>query len=173
MRQNQNPFFRYPYSGINDTLPGGNISTQEAIYGKISDREARAKYLLEHGEPFWLPVSLAIGSTPAAGTTFNFITTAVDFDLLVINAWSSLRLSQVEIKDSARNRLLTNGPTQIAAIAGFTTSVATYTQSRDEGWWRPYLLPARAQFALTITVDGTESTGNWSFLCLQPPVYEA
>jgi len=169
----RNPYFQYPYSGMNDTLPNGSLSTQEAIYGKIDDREARVRYLLEHGEPFWLPVSLAIGSTPTAGTTFSFVTTAVDYDLLVVNAWSSLRLSQLEIKDSARNRLLTNGPTQLAAIAGFTTSVASYTSSRDEGWLKPYLLPARAQFALTVTADGTESTGNFTFLCLQPPAYSA
>lgn len=166
---NRNPFFKYPYNGMSDTLPGGNAMTREAIQQKISDRDERSRYLYEFGEPFWLPVSLAIGSSPTAGSTFNFVTTAVDFDLLVIDAWSQLRLSQIEIKDSARNRLLTNGPTQIAAIAGFTTSA--YTMSHFLGWFRPYLLPARAQFAVTVTADGTESTGNFAFVCLQPPAY--
>lgn len=167
----RNPFAQYPYNGISDTLPGGVASTQEAIYGKIADREARVQYLLEHGEAFWLPVSLAIGAAPAAGTTFNFVTTVVDFDLLLVDAWSSLRLSTIEMKDSARNRLLTNAPVQIAAIAGFTTS--TYTASRLYGWRKPYLLPARAQINLAVTADGTESTGNWAFICIQPPAYNA
>jgi len=168
-RVQRNPFFAYPYSGMNDTLPQGPISTEEAIGQNIANREARIQYLLEHGESFWLPVSLAIGTTPAAGTTFNFVTTVVDFDLLLVDAWSSLSLSQIELKDSARNRLLTNGPTQIAAIAGFTDS--SKTASRLYGWRKPYLLPARAQISLTVTANGTESTGNWAFICLQPPAY--
>lgn len=167
----RNPFNQYPYDGIGDTLPGGSLATQEAIYNKISDREARVAYLLEHGEMFWLPVALTIGTTPAAGSTFNFVTTVVDFDLLVIDAWSSLSLSQIEIKDSARNRLLTNAPAQIAAIAGFTNAAAS--MSRLYGWRKPYLLPARAQLSLTVTANGTESSGNWAFLCIQPPAYNA
>jgi len=171
MYRNPNPFFQYPYSGINDTLPGGTPTTEMAIAQNIADREARINYLYEHGESFWLPVSLSIGTTPAAGSTFNFVTTVVDFDLLVVDAWSSLSLSLIELKDSARNRLLTNGPTQIAAIAGLTN--ATVSNSRLYGWRKPYLLPARAQIALTVTANGTESTGNWTFLCLQPPAYNA
>lgn len=147
--------------------------TEDVIAQYISDREARTNYLLAHGETFWLPVSLAIGSSPAAGTQFQFSTPTQDFDLLIVDAWSSLRLSTIDIKDSARNRLLTNGPVQLAAIAGFTTATATYTTSRNTGWIRPYLLPARATINLNVTADGTESTGNWAFICLQPPVYNS
>lgn len=167
----RNPFFTYPYNGIGDTLPAGTPTTEQAVYAQIQNREERIRYLLEHGEIFWLPVALSIGTTPAAGTTFQRITTAVDFDLLLIDAWCDIRLSQIELRDSARNRLLTNGPTQIAAIAGLTNS--TQTSSRLYGWRMPYLLPARAQVALTVTADGTESNGNWSFICLQPPAYSA
>lgn len=158
---------------MNDSLPGGASEVQDLIAQRISDREARIQYLLDHGEAFWLPVSLAIGATPAAGTQFSFVTPVQDFDLLLVDAWSSLRLSGIELKDSARNRLLTNGPVQIAAIAGFTTTAASYTTSRDSGWIRPYLLPARAQVALNVTADGTESTGSFTFICLQPPVYNS
>lgn len=166
-----NPYFRNPYNGFADTLPSGPPTTQEAIWQKISDREERIAYLLEHGEAFWLPVALSIGTTPVAGTPFSRITTAVDFDLLIVDAWCDLRLSQIELRDSARNRLLTNGPTQIAAVAGLTNS--TQAVARLYGWRKPYLLPARAQIAMTITADGTESNGNWAFICLQPPAYNA
>jgi len=134
-------------------------------------RNQRVAFLLEYGEMFWLPVSLGLGTAPAAGTTFNSTTTSVDFDLLVIGAGSTLKLSTIDIRDSARQRLLTNALTPIADIADFHIST-TLTPFRSS-WPRPYLLPARSQFALTVSADGTESNGVLTFYCLQPPTYNA
>lgn len=166
----RNPFAQYPYSGIGDTFPAGDCETINAIDFKVRDREDRIRYLVDHGEPYWLPVQLGLGTTPAAGSTFSSVTPAVDFDLLLVGLHSDLRLSLAELRDSARNRLLTNGPTLISAIATFTTSA--YTMDRGF-FFRHYLLPARAQLAITITADGTESNGRFNFLCLQPPAYSA
>lgn len=141
----------------------------DAVAAAISDREQRVEDLLQHGEMFWLPVSLGLGTTPAAGTTFQSVTTSVDFDLLVVGAECTIFKSSIDIRDSARQRLLTNGPTPIGAIADFQVS-GSLNQFRNN-WYRPYLLPARSQFALTVTADGTESNGVLSFYCLQPPVY--
>ena len=168
-----NPYFEYPYAGfqgVGDTMPNGTPETVDLMEQRVMDREARILYLKEHGEPFWLPVLLGLGTTPAAGTTFQSITSAVDFDLLIVGAHADLRLSRLELRDSARNRLLTNGPTLFSAITTFSTS--TYTMDRDY-WFREYLLPARSQMAITVTADGTESNGNLAFLCLMPPTYNA
>lgn len=148
-----------------------SCETLEAVAEAVSKREARVAYLLEHGEMFWLPVALGLGTTPAAGTQFQSTTTSVDFDLLVIGADSSIFLSSIDIRDSARQRLLTNSTTPIGAIADFQVS-GTLNQFRSY-WYRPYLLPARSQFALTVTANGTESNGVFSFYCLQPPIYNA
>lgn len=141
----------------------------DAVAAAINEREQRVADLLQHGEMFWLPVSLGLGTAPSAGTTFQSVTTSVDFDLLVVGADCTIFLSLIDIRDSARQRLLTNGPTPIGAIADFQVS-GTLNQFRNN-WYRPYLLPARSQFAITVTADGTESNGVLTFYCLQPPVY--
>lgn len=141
----------------------------DAVAAAINQREQRVSDLLLHGEMFWLPVLLGLGTTPAAGTTFQSVTTSVDFDLLIVGAACTIFLSSIDIRDSARQRLLTNGPTPISTIADFSVS-GSLNQFRNN-WYRPYLLPARSQFALTVTANGTESNGVLSFYCLQPPVY--
>ncbi len=146
-----------------------SCQTVEAVAAALTAREQRIQYLLEHGEPFWLPVALGLGTTPAAGTQFQSVTTSVDFDLLVIGADCTIFLSTIEIRDSARQRLLTNSTTSIGAIADFQVT-GTLNQFRSY-WYKPYLLPARSQFALTVTANGTESNGDWTFYCLQPPIY--
>jgi hypothetical protein len=175
LRQMNNPFLQYPaidegFQISQDSMPNADPTTVDLMSQRVQSRELRIDYIKQHGEPFWLPVLLGLGTTPAAGTVFPSITLAQDFDLLIIGAHSDLRLSRVELKDSARNRLLTNGPVLFSAITTFTTS--TYTMDRDY-WFREYLLPARSQIAITVTADGTESNGNLAFLCLQPPNYNA
>lgn len=169
-----NPFLTYPgqegFENAQDSMVNSDQMTVGLMQQKVMSREARINYLKEHGEPFWLPVLLGLGTTPAAGTTFPSITLAQDFDLLIVGAHCDLRLSSIELKDSARNRLLTNGPVLISAITTFTTS--TYTMDRDY-WFREYLLPARSQIGIVTTADGTESNGKLAFLCLQPPNYNA
>ncbi len=164
-----NPTRTYPRNG--HQLHGMNEQTQtlDAVAAAINDREERVHYLLEHGEMFWLPVSLGLGTTPAAGTQKQSVTTAVDFDLLIVGADATIFLSTIDIRDSARQRLLTNAPVPIGAIADFQVS-GSLNQFRSN-WYRPYLLPARSQFALTVTADGTESNGVLTFYCLQPPVF--
>lgn len=169
-----NPFLTYPgqqgFENAQDSMVDPNAITVGLMEQRVMAREARITYLKEHGEPFWLPVVLGLGTTPAAGTVFPSITLAQDFDLLIVGAHCDLRLSSIELKDSARNRLLTNGPVLISAITTFTTP--TYTMDRDY-WFREYLLPARSQIGITVTADGTESNGKLAFLCLQPPNYNA
>lgn len=150
--------------GLNDIDTG-----PDALAAAINAREQRVADLLNHGEMFWLPVGLGLGTTPASGTTFQSVTTSVDFDLLIVGADATIFLSLIDIRDSARQRLLTNGPTPIGAIADFQVS-GTLNQFRNN-WYRPYLLPAKSQFALTVTANGTESNGILTFYCLQPPVY--
>jgi len=168
----------YRFLNVKDTYPpnGGQLrglseinTDLDAVAAAINQRQMRVQDLLENGEVFWLPVSLGLGTTPAAGTTFQSVTTSVDFDLLVVGAECTIFKSSIDIRDSARQRLLTNGPTPIGAIADFQVS-GSLNQFRNN-WYRPYLLPARSQFALTVTADGTESNGILSFYCLQPPVY--
>lgn len=144
---------------------------EDPLSRNIQEREARIRFLLEHGEMFWLPVSLGLGTTPAAGTTFPSTTTSVDFDLLVVGADCTIFKSTIEINDSARQRLLTNATTPIGAIADFQVS-STLNMFRNN-WYRPYLLPARSQFKLNVTADGSESNGVFTFYCLQPPVFNA
>jgi hypothetical protein len=146
--------------------PPGNVLSQV-----IASREERIRFLLEHGEMFWLPVALGLGSAPAAGTQFQSVTTSVDFDLLVVGADCTIFKSTIEIRDSARQRLLTNSTTPIGAIADFQVS-GTLSMFRNN-WYRPYMLPCKSQFALTVTADGTESNGVLTFYCLQPPIYNA
>lgn len=144
---------------------------EDPLTRNIKDREERIRFLLEHGEMFWLPVSLGLGTTPASGTQFASVTTSVDFDLLVVGADCTIFKSTIEINDSARQRLLTNATTPIGAIADFQVS-STLNMFRNN-WYRPYLLPARSQFKLNVTADGTESNGVFTFYCLQPPVFNA
>jgi hypothetical protein len=152
------------------------VTTEDALMDAVCAREARVNFLLEHGEPFWLPTSLGLGTTPAAGTQFQSTTTSVDFDLLVIGAESTLYKSTIDIRDSARQRILTNAPTPIGAIADFQINTgaanapASQMQFRNF-WYKPYLLPARSQFAYTVAADGTESNGVFTLYCLQPPTY--
>lgn len=148
-------------------MPGCNNSLNQSV----DSRNERVDFLLKHGEMFWLPVSLGLGTTPAAGNTFQSITTAVDFDLLIVGADCTIFKSTIDIRDSARQRLLTNATTPIGAIADFQVS-GTLNMFRNN-WYRPYMLPARSQLALTVTADGTESNGVLTFYCLQPPTYTA
>ena len=180
---------RQPFNSAMRTYPGANGMqlhgigeaqaavnaysglTADAVAEAISDREARVQYLLLHGEMFWLPVALGLGTTPAAGTQFQSVTSSVDFDLLVVGADCTIFKSTIDIRDSARQRLLTNATTPIGAISDFQVS-GTLNMFRNN-WYRPYLLPARSQFAITTTADGTESNGVLTFYCLQPPVFNA
>lgn len=146
-------------------------SCDNVLSQSIQAREERVRFLLEHGEMFWLPVSLGLGTTPASGTQFQSVTTSVDFDLLVVGVDCTIFLSTIDIRDSARQRLLTNATTPIGAIADFQLS-GTLSVFRNN-WYRPYMLPARSQFALTVTANGTESNGTLTFYCLQPPTYNA
>lgn len=142
-----------------------------SVADAIRQRQERVQYLQEQGEMFWLPVSLGLGTTPASGTQFQSVTTSVDFDLLVIGADCTIFISTIEIRDSARQRLLTNSTSPIGAIADFQVS-GTLNQFRSY-WYKPYLLPARSQFALTVTANGTESNGILTFYCLQPPIFNS
>ena len=57
----------YPPGG--SQLHGLNGSPDmQAVANAVTDRENRVRFLLEHGEMFWLPVALGLGTTPAAGT---------------------------------------------------------------------------------------------------------
>lgn len=133
----------------------------------LQEREKWVKFLAEHGEMFWLPVSLGLGTTPASGTNFLSNTNSQDFNLLIVGADCTIQLSTIQITDSARNRALTNSTVPIGAIADLQTSTAT-TIFRTY-WPRPYLLPARSQLNLVVTANGTESNGTLTFYCLQPP----
>jgi hypothetical protein len=143
-------------------------AVQSATQDYLNARAQLSQNLWQYGEPFWLPVALGLGTTPAAGLQFTAVTTAVDFDLLIVAAHVDLKLSSLEIRDTARNRLLTNGPTLASALATFTTSSLTMDRSLWVNGF--YLLPARAQLAIITTADGTESGGRLTFLCKQPPV---
>lgn len=148
----------------------GDLSV-EAVTEAINNREARLNYLLQHGEMFWLPVALGLGTAPAAGNQFQSVTAAVDFDLAIIGADCTIFKSTIDIRDSARQRLLTNAAVPIGALADFQVS-GTLNQFRNN-WRRPYLLPARSQLAITTYADGSESNGVLTFYCLQPPVFNA
>jgi hypothetical protein len=164
-----NRFYRHGF-GDEQPLPSPSQFNAAALDQRIRERDARIQFLLEHGDPYFLPVSLGLGSTPAAGTRFNAATTPLDFDVLIVGAYSTLRFSTISIKDSARSRDLTNDTTPIAAIANFaTTSVA---MTRDY-WKRPYLLPSKSILSFVTTADGTESNGTLVFICHQPPSYQA
>lgn len=162
--------------GLPDQGPPNNGASQmpacnNPLAQSVDARNERVRFLIEHGEMFWLPVSLGLGTTPAAGQQFSSSTVAVDFDLLIVGADCTIFKSTIDIRDSARQRLLTNAPTPIGAIADFQVS-GTLNMFRNN-WYRPYMLPARSQFALTVTADGTESNGVLTFYCLQPPTYNA
>ncbi|OQB32220.1 MAG: hypothetical protein BWY07_01979 [Candidatus Hydrogenedentes bacterium ADurb.Bin170] len=137
----------------------------------VMRRHQRIDFLLREGEPFWLPVSLGLGTTPTAGRQFQSVTTPVDFDLLLIGAAATIFKSSIDIRDSARQRILTNAPTPIGHIADFNVS-GSLVANRNF-WDKPYMLPARSQIAITVTADGTESDGIFTFYCLQPPTYSS
>jgi hypothetical protein len=164
-----NRFYRHGF-GDEQPLPSPSQINAAALDQRIREREARLKFLLEHGDIFYLPVSLGLGSTPAAGTRFNSATNPLDFDVAIIGAYSTLRASTIMIKDSARSRDLTSDTTPIAAIANYTTTSVAMTR---DYWQRPYLLPSKATLALQTTADGTESNGTLVFICLQPPSIQA
>ncbi len=138
---------------------------------QIQNRKQRSIFLEQYGEPFWLPVSLGLPSPAAsAGATYSATSANQDFDLLLIGAECSIRLSTVEIIDSARNRALTNGAVPIPSFAQIVTSGGVITFPFD--WSKPYFLPAKAQLRITTTADGTETGGTLTFRCLMPPVYQ-
>ena len=169
----------FPYShaprglyGLGADMPAPQTQVQQATQSYLNQRQQLVQLLWQWGEPFWLPVSLGLGTTPAAGLQFTAITTAVDFDLLIIGSHCDLALSSMEIRDTARNRLLTNGPTLSTAVNTVVkdTSALPVTMNRDPWLNGCYLLPARAQLQIVTTADGTESNGKLTFLCKQPPV---
>lgn len=140
-----------------------------ALQAQVDSRFARVRELLEYGEIYWLSFQLGIAAgPPAAGTQNVVLTPNQDFDLLIVGANCDLYKSKIEIVDSARNRLLTNGATLISSIAS-TPGASGAIQPIWE-WHRPYLLPARSQLRITVTADGTETGGNMSLICLQPPI---
>ena len=53
-----------------------------------------------------------------------------------------------------------------------STPGASGAISERWNWPRPYLLPARSQLQITVIADGTETGGNITFICLQPPVVQ-
>ncbi len=140
-----------------------------ALQNQVDSRFARMEELLRFGEIYWLSFGLGIASpAPAAGTQNVVLTPNQDFDLLIVGANCDLYKSKIEIVDSARNRLLTNGATLLSSIAS-TPGASGAIQPIWE-WHRPYLLPARSQLRITVTADGTETGGNFSLICLQPPI---
>jgi hypothetical protein len=146
-----------------------NMTADDALAAAVCAREVRVAFLLEHGEPFWLPTSLGLGTTPASGTLFQSTTMSVDFDLLIVGGDCTIFLSTIDIRDSARQRILTNSTAPIGALFDIQVS-GTLTQYRNF-WYKPYLLPARSQLAYTVTANGTESNGILTLYCLQPPTY--
>ena len=159
--------------GMRDNQPQ-QLSQSDILTGidkQIQDRVDRIEYLKKYGETYWLPVSLGIASgPPAAGTINQVISNNQDFDLLIYAAFCTLRLSTIEIIYSARSRALTNGTCPIPAIAQFVTTAGVISYPFE--WEVPYLLPAKAQFKITVTADGTETGGTLVFKCKQPPVYQ-
>lgn len=166
-----------PYYGFGDELPPPPSPSQinmQALDTQIRQRAERLRFLLEFGEPFFIPVSLGLGTTPAAGNKFTSSTTPLDFDVAIIGCWSNLRLSTVEIKDSAKGRTLTADTTPISSVANFNSSSVAQTRDYFGGpYKRPYLLLSKSIITLVTTADGTESNGNFVFYCLQPPSYQA
>lgn len=158
----------------NRGLGDSNLSQPQiltAIDQQIQDRQDRIKFLKDFGEIYWLPISLGIASpAPAAGTINVVLSNNQDFDLLLCAAFCDLRLSKIEIIDSARNRALTNGAVPIPAIAQFVTTAGVIGFPFE--WETPYLLPAKSQLKINVTADGTETGGNLVIKCKQPPVYQ-
>lgn len=139
-----------------------------AVDEQVRNRFKRVDELLAYGESYWLSLDLGIAAgPPAAGTQNIILTPNQDFDLLIVGANCNRYLSKIEIVDSARNRLLTNGATLLSSICS-TPGASGAIQPIFE-WHRPYLLPARSQLRITVTADGTETGGSLTFLCLQPP----
>jgi hypothetical protein len=170
----RNTFFPYPGRGMGETvLNGPSKASLDAIGQQVIDRKQRIDFLESWGEPFWLPLALTIGTTPAVGTQFTRITSNVEFDLLVVGAISDLRLSSIQITDSSRQKALINAPTPMYFISQWVTTTATYTSTCTNKWQQPYYLAPRAQFNVQITADGTESNGNIVFICKMPPNYNA
>lgn len=170
----RNEFFPYGTRGMQELTPGGlTMQATQAIGQQVMERKQRSDFLQQYGDVFWLPVELAIGTTPAAGTQFTRITNNVEFDLLVVGAICNLRLSDIQIVDSARNRALLNAPAPIWMVCQWVTTTASYTNSCWANWVAPYYLPPRSQFSVTITADGTESNGDLVFICKQPPTTQA
>lgn len=148
--------------GDNQAVVANDVQTQ------VDNRFKRIEELERYGEQYWLSLDLGIASpAPAAGTQNIIVTPNQDFDLLIIGANCNRYLSKIEIVDSARNRLLTNGATLISSIA--STPGASGAIQPVFYWARPYLLPAKSQLRITVTADGTETGGSLTFLCLQPP----
>ena len=156
-------------------LADSNALTQpqilSAVDQQILDRQNRIQFLKDYGEIYWLPISLGIASpAPAAGTINVVLSNNQDFDLLLMSAYCDLRLSKIELIDSARNRALTNGAVPIPAIAQFVTTAGVLSYPFE--WEAPYLLPAKSQLKNNVTADGTETGGNLVIKCKQPPVYQ-
>lgn len=162
-----NPYRRYPLPGM------GYLSEQQAvdtgIRQDISWRDEAIRFLLDQGEPYWLPVELHLDPTGVAQTVF---TSAQDFNLLVVGATANVVFSTVQIRDSARNRNLTGGPVQIHMIANWAQAAETEisTSECEKMWAKPYFLAARGQFQIVAISDGVEEDGYLTFSCLMPPI---
>lgn len=159
---------RWRGAGLRDVTDPPSQEILQAVDDQVRNRFRRVNELLQFGESYWLSLDLGIASpAPAAGTQNIIITPNQDFDLLIIGANCNRYLSKIEIVDSARNRLLTNGATILSSIC--STPGANGAIQPIFEWHRPYLLPARSQLRITVTADGTETGGSLTFLCLQPP----
>lgn len=158
--------------GLND-IPAESASREQSNLERtlqtfVRARRDRVQQLLDDGDQYWLHVDLTIGPTPAAGTRSTFTVDAIPFDILLVGAHSNLRLSRIEVQEKSRTRSLTNAPVLLSALATFTVTSLTMNRA---AWKRHYFLPANSQLQITITADGTESSGYLDFEALQPPTY--
>lgn len=144
-----------------------NQQIANSITTAIQNRFALVDQLLEWGEPYYLPISLGIPAGALDGATNQVVSNNQDFDLLIIGAASTIYKSSIEILDSSRNKLLTNGSVPISSLASFASGSVVV---QPWNWSAPYLLPAKAILNITVTADGTESGGVLTLRCIQPPV---
>lgn len=155
--------------GFRDTAPAPTQAQfSDAMSDALQKRMNRVAELLQIGEPYFLNVALGIAAAAAQGDQVIVVTQNQDFDLLVVGATADIYSATVEIADSSRNKLVTNGTVPISHIANCVNSSV---QIQQWDWARPYLLPAKAIFTITVArgpVD--EQDGELTFRCLQPPV---
>lgn len=148
--------------------PPTKAEFSDAMSATLQARLDTVAELLQIGEPYYLNVSLGIAAAAAQGDQVVVVTQNQDFNLLVVGASCDIYSAQVEIIDSSRNKLVTNGSVPIVHIANCVNS-SVVVQQWD--WARPYLLPAKAIFTITVTRGAVdEQDGELTFRCLQPPI---